>query len=259
MKATGIVMKIRRAARHEGPGLRTAVFLKGTPVRRWWCRRPEAQSSLPEPVYDRRTGRMDVLGREMDTDEVLEMLGEDRQAFRESGGGLTVSGGEPLVQPGFTEELLRRAKKAGFSTCLDTCGIGEWALFERLLPHVDLFLYEIMETDPQRHELLAGIPNHAILSNLGALCARGARVVLRCPLASGINDRPSHFKGIARLLEKHPSLGGPQVLAIHGGRYRGGHERGDPCLPDCLDSDVESERRWMREFEALGCPKAELI
>ncbi|HVO34910.1 MAG TPA: glycyl-radical enzyme activating protein [Gemmatimonadales bacterium] len=255
--ATGIVFDIRRYSIHDGPGIRTTVFLKGCALSCLWCHNPESQSSGPDlilresrcircgacveacpngaitwtedgPVTDRAkcrgSGRCAALcfaearslaGRTMSVEEVMEIVERDRPFFEESGGGLTLSGGEPLLQPYFSAALLRAAKARGIHTALDTCGHASWRSLDRLRKDVDLFLYDVKMMDDERHRLFTGAPNRRILENLRALAKHGHRIVLRVPVVPGINDDDDNLDAVRRFAAGLPSLEGLDLLPYH--------------------------------------------
>jgi pyruvate formate lyase activating enzyme len=254
---TGMIFDIQRFSIHDGPGIRTTVFLKGCPLRCLWCHNPESyirepqlgftlQSCIgcgycrrvcPAGAHAIEAGRhvlqrdrctrcfrctkecysksLEIVGSETTPAEVLAEVLKDRSFYEQSGGGLTVSGGEPLAQFEFTHALLKAAKAQNLHTCLETCGLapGDW--FRELLPLVDLFLYDWKETDPEKHRQFTGQPNHQILENLHRLDAAGARIILRCPLINGCNLRDDHLEGIARLSRELSHCEAVQIMAYH--------------------------------------------
>jgi len=185
--ATGIVFDIQRASLHDGPGLRTTVFLKGCPLRCAWCHNPESQSLLPETG---RSGK--VYGRTMTVAEVMETLRADQPYYASSGGGLTVSGGEPTVQFDFCRALLEAARAEGIHTCLDTCGHFPPERLDALLPLVDLWHFDYKLSDAQRALRWTGVNGYRIAENLAALTRTDAAIRLRCPIIPGVNDTPKH-------------------------------------------------------------------
>ena len=144
-------------------------------------------------------GALEVVGREKTVEEVVAEAERDRTFFDTSGGGITLSGGEPLFQPAFAEAILRLAKEKGLSTCLETSGFCSERVMRRVMGQVDLFLYDIKETDPERHLEFTGVSNEPILRNLRMISEAGHMIVLRCPLIPGRNDREEHALGIASL------------------------------------------------------------
>jgi pyruvate formate lyase activating enzyme len=156
-----------------------------------------------------------LLGRDMTVEEVMEEVLPDRAFYKASGGGLTVSGGEPLAQIDFTVALLEAARKDRLHCCLETCGFAAWEQVRRLLPLVDLFLYDYKEADPQRHTEFTGRSNQIILENLRALYREGARIQLQCPIVPGFNDTEAHRTAIAALARTMPHLEGVKILPYH--------------------------------------------
>ncbi len=255
--ATGIVFDIRRYSIHDGPGIRTTVFLKGCALSCLWCHNPESQASGPElilrenrciackacvdacpngaiartddgPRTDRAKCRgsghcatvcyadaRSLAGHTMSVEQVLDTVERDRPFYEESGGGLTISGGEPLLQPYFTAALLRAAKARGIHTALDTCGHGSWRSLDRLRRDVDLFLYDLKMMDEDRHQLFTGAPNHRILANLRALSEAGHKIVLRLPLVPGINDDEENIRAVRAFAASLPHLAGLDLLPYH--------------------------------------------
>jgi pyruvate formate lyase activating enzyme len=160
-------------------------------------------------------GALEMVGRDVTVEEVMQEVLPDRPFYTGSGGGLTLSGGEPLLQIDFAAALLRAAKDQGLHCCLETCGFADWRQIERIRPLVDLFLYDYKETDPRRHAELTGQSNDIILENLRALYRHGASIRLQCPVVPGYNDSEAHFRGIAALAREMPRLQGIKLLPYH--------------------------------------------
>lgn len=144
-------------------------------------------------------GALELLGKEMTVDEILAEVLRDKPFYDTSGGGMTVTGGDPLYRADFTRELLKAGKEAGLHTCIETSGYAKWEILESLLPYTDLFLWDVKETDSSLHQRFTGVENTLILENLHKLDAAGASVILRCPLIPGCNDRKEHLEAIATL------------------------------------------------------------
>ena len=151
----------------------------------------------------------------MSVEEVLDEVLRDEVYYKASGGGLTVSGGEPMAQFDFTLALLRQAKEAGLHTCLETCGFAPADHMAQVASCVDLFLYDYKLTDPELHEKYTGVSNKRILSNLSMLDDMGARIVLRCPVIPTVNDTPEHFRGIAETANRLRNICGIDVEPYH--------------------------------------------
>lgn len=258
--ATGLVFDIRGFSLHDGPGLRTTVFLKGCPLRCLWCCNPESQQAQPEAVWIAERcigcnrclevcvaraialtadggrwidpGRCDacgrcveacpgealqVVGRRMPVEAVLAQVARDALYAEHSGGGLTLSGGEPLAQPEFALELLRRyrSEEKGAHTAVETSGEAEWEVLETLLPEVDLFLYDLKHPDSAAHRRLTGRGNERILANARRLAAAGANLVIRMPLVEGENDDPRALSATADFVASLRAVRRIDLLPYH--------------------------------------------
>lgn len=206
----GIVFDVKRGGVKDGPGIRTSVFLKGCPLRCIWCHNPESQMLQPETAADGSP-----CGRTMSVDEVMAEVLPDVPFYAASGGGVTLTGGEPLAQPDFALALAQAARNAGIHVALDTSGHAPWETLARFLPAVDLFLYDFKAADPARHRELTGVDNTLILANLEKLAAAGAPIFLRCPLVPGVNDDAPHLEAIAALAERLPAIGEVTLEPYH--------------------------------------------
>lgn len=192
MQTSAIVFDVEHGATRDGPGLRTVVFLKGCPLRCLWCHNPESRRFRPEGGYGLRRTVADLM------EEIL----RDRPFYDNSGGGLTLSGGEPLAHPAFTRRLLAAAKEAGLHTAVETSGFAPLATVGAVAPLVDLWLYDIKGMDAATHRTHVGIDNAAILGNLRWLDAHGATIVLRCPMIPGLNDFAANLDALGRLADE---------------------------------------------------------
>ena len=180
------VFDVQRFSVHDGPGIRTTVFLAGCPLRCAWCQNPEGFDAA-------RTAPRSVSA-------VLAEVLADRDYYAHSGGGLTVSGGEPLLQPVFVRQLTGRARAAGISTCVQSSGAAGPAAALEVAPDVDLFQLDLKHMDEQRHRELTGAGCARVLASADALLDRGARVQFRMPLVPGVNDDATNLLAVAAFL-----------------------------------------------------------
>ncbi|MBA4387529.1 MAG: glycyl-radical enzyme activating protein [Verrucomicrobia bacterium] len=253
----GIVLSIDRASMHDGPGIRTTVFLKGCPMRCAWCHNPESQDFSQElyfiidlctaccacvkacpnschsfnqgsHVIDRKrcslcgkcaavcpAGALAIKGSRMSVELVLAEVEKDRMYYNASGGGMTLSGGEPLAQPAFALELLRTARGRGIHTCVETCGQVPRDTLGEAARHVDLFLFDIKATGDKLHRSLTGVSDAVPLDSLKLLDQLGARIILRCPLVPGVNDTDEHLAAIRELAEKYKTIETVELMPYH--------------------------------------------
>jgi len=193
--AEGTIFDIKKFAIHDGPGIRTTVFLKGCPMNCWWCHNPEGQHPDPEPMAGGLgdTGAITV-GTLMRVDQVMAEIEKDLLFYDESGGGVTFSGGEPLMQPEFLAAMLERCSRSGIHTALDTTGHAPADIMARISPLVDLFLYDLKLLDDAKHRKYTGVSNNRLLTNLRHLARNGREVIIRFPLIPHINDTPDHLE-----------------------------------------------------------------
>lgn len=234
----GECFDIQRFSIHDGPGIRTTVFLKGCPLSCLWCHNPESQARLPEiriiasrciecgacgpacpqglaggpwlpdPARCQRcgacadacpTGARQLVGRSYGVAELLDAVERDRPFYDESGGGITFSGGEPLYQPRFLLACLELARGRGLHTAVDTSGFASQATVLAVAARTSLFLYDLKTLDPDRHLAYTGVPLAPILRNLRALDRAGARIWLRVPFVPGYNDDPANLEALGTL------------------------------------------------------------
>ncbi|MEW6663243.1 MAG: glycyl-radical enzyme activating protein [Bacillota bacterium] len=250
----GCVFNIQQFSVHDGPGIRTIVFLKGCPLKCRWCSNPESQFSQPELAYNEnkciathecglclqacskgaikeaesrnkvRVNRklcincgecakvcpakaLEILGKYMNVKEVLKIIQEDTVFYARSGGGLTLSGGEPLLQAEFACELLKEAKSSGMDTAIETCGYTEWHNLEKVCGYLDTVFYDIKCIDSEKHKRFTGVSNDKILFNLKKLsrCFPRMPVIIRTPVITGFNDTEEDISAIIDFVKGVPN------------------------------------------------------
>ncbi|MEE8576181.1 MAG: glycyl-radical enzyme activating protein [candidate division Zixibacteria bacterium] len=214
MSINGTIFDIKQFAIHDGPGIRTTLFFKGCPLDCAWCHNPEGLKAMPEEIdglrrmsyRDDNFQNQNIVGRAVSVDEVMEVILRDEIFYDESGGGVTFSGGEPMLQAEFLEELLSRCRQHRLHTTVDSCGYADWRKFERLLGLTDLFLFDLKLIDDQLHTKHIGVSNLKILANLKKLDQSGAEIVIRLPLIPGITDTSDNLDAVLRFLESLSSV-----------------------------------------------------
>jgi pyruvate formate lyase activating enzyme len=196
---------------------------------------------------------LELAGKRMTVAAVMGEVVKDRLFYAESGGGLTLSGGDPMLQPDFAAGLLRAAREEGLHTAVETSGCCAWSRLEAILPLTDLFLFDVKETDPIRHETFTGVPLKPVLDNLHKLAERGATIVLRLPFIPGLNDRPDHIAAVAELAAGLKGLAGVDLLPYHrlgeGKRTRLGLPEGAPLA---VVPEKETISGWKKAFADAG-------
>jgi pyruvate formate lyase activating enzyme len=212
------IFDIKRFAIHDGPGIRTTVFFRGCPLACWWCHNPEAR--LPDCEVDYRSRALDstlppgdnVIGPAVRLRRIVDEISRDRVFYEQSGGGLTASGGEPLMQPAFLEALLRRCRENGISTAVDTSGYAPREVFEALDGLVDLYLFDLKIMDEDDHRTYTGVGNGLIHENLDVLLSAGTQVLARIPLIPGITETDENIDGLVSFLAARREIKGTCLL-----------------------------------------------
>lgn len=295
------IFDIQTFSLHDGPGIRTTVFLKGCPLRCVWCSNPEGLESQPSLSYQLNkciqclacvevcptealtsdqgnlvvqhelcnacgaclevcpTGALKLYGYEISAGDLMDRVKKDRKYFDKSGGGLTLSGGEVMMQLEFALEILKLAKEEKIHTCVETSGFAKQEDFELLLPYVDIFLFDYKISDPENHQKYTGVSNEIILQNLKYLSDSGSQIILRVPVIPGINDREDHFKRISELSHTYSGIRGVELLPYHKWGEHKYKETGRPGPK--LDLESVSEERageWLNRLRALACKNVDL-
>ncbi len=261
----GLVFDVKRYAVHDGPGIRTTVFLKSCPLHCLWCHNPEsigcdielitrssrcsrchaclkvcpkkALSEGPDKgpvVIDRSKcdacGKcaeacmyeaLEIVGRRASVADVLAEVEKDRIFYEQSGGGVTLSGGEPLAQPAFSLALLQAFRAAGIHTTLDTAGLASWQTLDRIAAGADLVLYDLKMMDEAAHKKYTGVSNIQILKNLVDLAGTGKPIRIRIPLAGGVNDDEANIQATIGFLRRLTGVRRVDLLKYH----KGGQEK----------------------------------
>ena len=209
----GRIFNIQRFSIHDGPGIRTIVFLKGCYMRCAWCCNPESQSYDVETLIE--GGRSKTVGRDVTVAEIMPEVLADMPYYRRSGGGLTLSGGEVLAQADFARDLLRAAKEAGLNTAIETAASLPYSEIEKLLPYLDLVMMDIKLMDSARHKEYTGMPNELILENARRLSECGVPLIIRTPVIPGVNDSDADIRAIARFARTLRGAEGYHLLPYH--------------------------------------------
>ena len=207
----GTVLRIEHASIHDGEGIQTVVFLKGCPLRCLWCSTPESQSIELEAAGDKKYGQI------MDADELMREIEKDGVFFYHSGGGVTISGGEPFIQADFVSEILSRCHYLGIGTTIESCMHADFGDIEPLLFDLDLLYADIKHMDSDKHEELTGVYNQVILANIKAVSAHAnaPALIIRVPIVPSINDDEENLKMIAQFCSKLPNLKRIELLPYH--------------------------------------------
>ncbi len=211
----GTIFDIKKFAIHDGPGIRTTVFFKGCPLDCWWCHNPEGRKLETETLSVKPGGdasdscipaRTVVIGRDVSVASVMDEVMKDVIFYDESGGGVTFSGGEPMMQPEFLLVLLQACKENGLNTAVDTSGYAPWDDFKKIYDLIDLFLYDLKLMDDESHVKYTGVSNKLILENLARLSSMGSKVEPRIPLIPGITDTEENLEAIAEFLTPQKNI-----------------------------------------------------
>ncbi len=209
----GRIFDIQKFSTHDGPGIRTIVFLKGCILRCRWCCNPESQSHRVERMNTANGTK--IVGRDVTVGEVMQKVLQDMAYYRRSGGGLTLSGGEALCQEEFVTALLKEAKANGIHTAVETTACLPWEMIKPQLPYLDLVLMDIKHTDSLKHEQYTGMRNELILANAKKIAASDTRLVIRVPTIPTFNATEEEIGSIARFVASLPGVGEIHLLPYH--------------------------------------------
>ena len=204
----GVIFDIKHYALHDGPGIRQTVFLKGCPLGCWWCHNPESRSRQPftyvkEEKLDGRVIReQETVGYSISVEKLLEEIERDTLLFEESGGGVTFSGGEPLLQFDFLKAVLQECRLREINTCVDTTAYTQQEKLREVAQFTNLFMVDIKHMNEAEHRKYTGVGNQIILQNIRFLDEMGKEMIIRYPMIPGINDDENNLLHMMAFLSK---------------------------------------------------------
>ena len=214
LNVKGRIFNIQRFSIHDGPGIRTIVFLKGCPLRCRWCCNPESQEWHPQTITV--GGVTKTAGTDVTVREVLSEIERDRVYYnRSGGGGVTLSGGECLWQPDFSYAILKAAKERGISTAIETTAHAKWEIIERLLPYVDTVLMDIKHMDSEKHLEYTTKDNVLILENAKKIARDAKELIIRTPVIPTFNNSPQDIRRIAEFAKSLGTVREMHLLPYH--------------------------------------------
>lgn len=253
---TGRIFDIQRYSIHDGVGVRTIVFLKGCALRCRWCCNPESQE------YEIQTmmvnGKPKTIGRDVTVKEVMDVVKRDMPYYGRSGGGLTLSGGESLLQPEFAVELLKASKEMGINTAMESMGYAKFETIMKFLPWLDTYLMDIKHMDPAKHKEFTGKENTLMVENAKKIAeSRMCELIIRVPVIPGFNDSEKEILAIAAYADTLPGVAKIHLLPYHKygqGKYEGlgrPYPMGDaPMIPE---EKMEQWRDAVKQRTSLHC------
>ena len=298
MDIKGVILDIQKFSIHDGPGIRTTVFLKGCPLNCLWCHNPESKSFNPQLSYDINkcnmcrkcetvcpvkahkfeknvhhiecsactlcgkcaeacpTGSLSIYGKVMSVDEIIAEVEKDKSFFDNTGGGITISGGEPLSRIEFTLALAKAAKEREIHVTVETSGFAPQESMEKIADYTDLFLFDYKVSDNELSEKLIGIKDlDKISENLDLIYSKKKDIIIRCPFIPEYNITEKHFRQIAELEEKYPDLLGIEILPYHNFGKNKADNIGDKYEVNVKMPDDEEIEKWLMKFRKFGCKK----
>jgi pyruvate formate lyase activating enzyme len=217
----GIIYSFKRYSVNDGPGIRQTVFFKGCPLSCWWCHNPESQhlrseNSIRKCVLDGVSYEQnETIGKVMTTSEVMKEIEKDRIFYEESGGGVTFSGGEPLLQHKFLIELLEKCLEEDIHTTVDTTGFANGKVFSEVAEKTRLFLFDLKHMNNNKHIKYTSVPNEKILQNLVNLDKNNKKVIIRFPVIPGVNNDENNIAEMLLFLRKLKNINQMTLLPYH--------------------------------------------
>ncbi len=209
----GRIFNVQRFSIHDGPGIRTIVFLKGCRLRCKWCCNPESQRYDIDVMNENGTPK--TVGEDVTVAEVMKQVQRDKPYYSRSGGGLTLSGGEAFCQPQFAAALLTAARAEGFNTAVETAGFYPFENIEFALPLIDTVLMDIKNMNSAKHEQFTGQPNKLILGNAEQIAQNAKRLIIRVPVIPGFNDTDAEISAISRFASTLQGVTELHLLPYH--------------------------------------------
>ena len=298
MDRKAVILVIQKFSIHDGPGIRTTVFLKGCPLNCLWCHNPESKNFSPQLSYDINkcimcrkcetvcpvkahkfeknvhnidysrcvlcgkcveacsAGSLSIYGKVMSVDEIIAEAEKDKAFFDNTGGGITISGGEPLSRVEFTLALAKAARERGIHVTVETSGFAASENIEEIADYTDLFLFDYKVSDNELSEKLIGVKDlNKILENLDLIYSKKKDIIIRCPFIPEYNITEKHFRQIAELEDKYPDLLGIEILPYHNFGKNKADNIGDKYEVNVKMPDDEEIEKWLMKFRELGCKK----
>ncbi len=219
----GLIFNIKRYAIHDGPGIRVTFFMKGCSLGCWWCHNPEGISrdiqevNRIDRIGDKEFTVKETVGKYYTAKEMLDIVRKDMVFIEESGGGVTFSGGEPLMQAEFLKVALETFKEEEIHTSVDTSGYASRKTVDSIIPVTDLFLFDIKHLDSDKHRKYTGVPNEMILDNYRHILDRGKKVIIRVPVIPGFNDDDKEIETFRNFIadQRGANIARIDLLAYH--------------------------------------------